>query len=78
MKTHRFFNNWTLRRLQSNKGKLTPEIFKAEKEHLMALPHAQRVAQIAGNARRLFAWRRSCEQANAIAKKKSLARLGIA
>lgn len=64
MKT-KFFTAWALRRLVAAKGKLTPEILKAEKVRLMKLPNAQKVAAIAATEKRLELHRRSCEQAYA-------------
>lgn len=66
----RFFRNWQLTfRRKFYTDEATPI------KEIMAQPHAQKVAQIAGNKRRLAAWRQSCESANKIALNRQLARL---
>lgn len=69
----RFFHVWqTTFRLKKN------GFIQSPLSEMMNLPHAQKVAQIAGDKRRISAWQKCCEQANAIARKRQLARLGIA
>lgn len=80
MKSTRFFTQWAIRRLNGKgiTGKPpTAEMLRHEKAELMALPHAQKVAQIAATKRRDEAHRLSCDQANAIARQKALGGLGL-
>lgn len=48
---HRFFRRWAAQRKADGKTKLLT----------LQLPHAQKVAQIAGNAIRISAWKLSCQ-----------------
>ncbi len=42
------------------------------------MAHAQKVAKIAGDKRRIFTWQNCCEQANKVARKHALGRFSIA
>lgn len=71
----RFFRAWQMKfRLDFRGGQNTTFTPLSE---IMAQPHAQKVAMIAGNKRRISTWQKCCEQANAIARKRALVRLGI-
>ena len=68
----RFFHVWQATfRLKQNGFKQSPI------SEMMSLSHAQKVARIAGDKRRISTWQKCCEQGNAIARKRALARLGI-
>lgn len=67
----RFFTRWaTIRRMEGHKKLIHPR-------SLMKLPNAQQVAQIAATKRRLASWAMCCEQANEIAARRQLERLGL-
>ncbi len=68
----RFFHVWQVSfRRKTFKGPVSPI------SEIMAQPHAQKVAKIAGDKRRISAWQKCCEQANKIARKRQLARLAM-
>ena len=71
----RFFRAWQMKFRLDFRGGKTPMLTPLSK--IMAQPHAQKVAMIAGNKRRISTWQKCCEQANAIARKHALIRLGI-
>lgn len=69
----RFFHVWqTTFRLKENGFVQSPI------SEIMAQPHAQKVAKIAGDKRRISTWQKCCEQANKIAEKRALGRFSIA
>jgi len=68
----RFFHVWQITfRLKKNGFVQSPI------SEIMAQPHAQKVAKIAGDKRRISTWQKCCEQANKIAEKRRLARLAM-
>lgn len=67
--THRFFTFWTLKRLVGHAGKNTKPAsmseVQAEKAALMAMPGAQRAAEIIASMNRKEHHAKTCEQAEA-------------
>lgn len=77
MNTNRYFTKWALSRLGFG-PKVTRQMIKEEARELMRQPHAQKVAAIAAKKRNDAHFEACAAQGKEVARKKALARLGIA